>query len=103
MDTHMKLIIPLMFTTLIVLGCSSDPIIVPDTTSDNVVMMELKDRIAEPGTYSSSYGWLFWYAPLATLLILWGYRHLIKKPIDCIEQEPDSVKVQSKLDGDPKT
>lgn len=97
----------LTLTILVILfcltGCSSDPVIVPDITSDNVVMMELKDRIAEPGVYSPSYGWLFWYAPLATLLILWGYRHLVKKPIDCIEQEPDSLKVQGKVDGDPKT
>lgn len=99
----MKRTIPFILTALLLSACSSDPIIVPDTTSDNVVMMELKDRIAEPGTYSSSYGWLFWYAPLATLLILWGYRHLIKKPIDCIEQEPDSLKVQNKVDGNPET
>ena len=99
----MKRTIPFILTALLLSACSSDPIIVPDTTSDNVVMMELKDRIAEPGTYSSSYGWLFWYAPLATLLILWGYRHLIKKPIDCIEQEPDSLQVQNKVDGNPET
>lgn len=99
----MKRTIPFILTALLLSACSSDPIIVPDTTSDNVVMMELKDRIAEPGTYSSSYGWLFWYAPLATLLILWGYRHLIKKPIDCIEQEPDSIKVQNKVDGNTET
>jgi len=66
-------------------------------------MLQIKDRIADPGAYSPSYGWLFWYAPLATLLVFGGYRHLVKKPIDCIEREPDSVKIQNKVDGDPKT
>lgn len=97
------LILTVLGILLCLAGCSSNPVIVPDTTSDNVVMMELKDRIAEPGAYSPSYGWLFWYAPLATLLLLWGYRHFIKKPIDCLEQEPNSLQVQSKIDGDPKT
>ena len=84
-------------------GCSNDPIIVPDLTSDNVVMMELKDRIAEPGAYSPSYGWLYWYAPLASILMMWGYRTLIRKPIDCIEEEPNSIKVQEKIDDKPST
>ena len=87
----------------LLLSCSSDPVIIPDTTSDNVVMLDIKDRISEPGVASYSYGWLFWYAPLASLLVLWGYRNLIKKPIDCIEQEPDSVKIQEKIDDNPKT
>jgi len=87
-------------------GCSSNPVIIPDLTSDNGVMLELKHRIAQSeisGVYSSSYGWLFWYIPLAVLLIFWGYRNLIKKPLDCIEEEPDSVKLQDKVDGDIKT
>jgi len=104
MESIMRfLTLTILMVFLCLAGCSSDPVIIPDITSDNVVMMELKDRIADPGVHSPSYGWLFWYAPLATLLILWGYRHLVKKPIDCIEQEPDSLKVQSKVDGDPKT
>jgi len=84
-------------------GCSSDPIIVPNRTTDNAVMLELKTKLAEPGVHTSSYGWLFWYAPLAIILLLWGWRNLIKKPLDCIEKEPDSWKIQNKIDNDPET
>jgi hypothetical protein len=91
----------LLFTALA--GCATDPFIVPDPTTDNVVMMEIKDRIAQPGGVQPTYGWLFWYGPVALMLLMWSYRNLIKKPIDCLEREPDSVKVQDKVDGDPKT
>jgi hypothetical protein len=88
---------------VLLFACSSNPVIIPDTTSDNVIMLDIKDRLAQPGVASPSYGWLFWYVPLAFLLVLWGYRNLIKKPIDCIEQEPNSIKIQEKIDGNPKT
>lgn len=98
----MKLITQIALV-LLAAGCSSDPVIIPDNTSDNVVMLEIKDRIAEPGMYSPSYGWLFWYVPLAIILLLWGWRNLVRKPIDCIEKEPDSLKVQDKIDDKPET
>jgi hypothetical protein len=100
----MKYFLIIAFLLLFVLAsCSSNPVIIPDTTSENVIMLELKDKIAQPGAYSPSYGWLFWYAPLAILLVFWGYRHLIRKPLDCIEQEPNSTKVQEKIDNNPNT
>jgi hypothetical protein len=84
-------------------GCATNPIIVPDPTTDNVVMMEIKDRIAQPGGTQPTYGWLFWYGPVAIMMLMWGYRNLIKKPIDCLEQEPNSAKIQKKVDGNPET
>lgn len=96
--------LPSLASVLIFLaGCSNDPRIVPDPTTDNVVMLEIKDRIAQPGGAQSTYGWLFWYGPVAVMMLMWGYRNLIRKPIDCIEEEPDSAKVQEKIDDNPKT
>lgn len=94
-----------LFTAFLA-GCSSDPIIVPDNTSDNVVMMELKDKIQNPGPVQPSYGWLFWYGPLAILLLMWGYRHLIRKPINCLEEEPNATNIgkevkKVEVDGTP--
>lgn len=98
----MKYIIPLI-ALMVLVGCSTNPFIVPDTTSDNVVMMQIKDNIAQPGPTVTSYGWLFWYGPVAILGLMWGYRNLIKKPIDCIEKEPSSVKVETKVDDKPES
>lgn len=87
---------------------TTSPVIVPDSTTDNVVMMQLKDSITEPGPTPMSYGWLFWYGPVATLGLMWGYRNLIKKPINCLEEEPNSTTVSKEVkqvsveDEDPK-
>ena len=97
-----------IFTLSLLAACSTDPYIVPDTTSDNVVMMQLKDSISQPGPTELSYGWLFWYGPVAVLGMMWGYRNLIKKPINCLEEEPNSTTVSKEVkqvsveDEDPK-
>jgi hypothetical protein len=88
----MKFLKPLLLTVILT-GCSTEPSIVPDTTADNVVMMQLKDQISQPGGVKPTYGWLFWYGPVAILGIMWGYRNLIKKPINCLEEEPDTTSV----------
>ena len=80
------------------LGCSNDPKIIPDTTGDSIITLHYKDQINQPGPAASSYGWLFWYAPVALLGLGWGYRNLIRKPIDCIEKEPSSIKIEEKID-----
>ena len=82
-----------ILTTLILAGCATDPFIVPDPTTDNVVMMEIKDRISQPGGVQPTYGWLYWYGPLAVLLMMWGYRNLIRKPINCMEEEPTTANI----------
>ena len=83
-----------IITLMVLAGCSTEPFIVPDNTSDNVVMMALKDKISAPGPTTESYGWLFWYGPVAFLGLMWG---LIKKPINCLEQEPSSTLIKSEV------
>lgn len=82
-----------ILSTLVLAACSSEPVIIPDPTTDNVVMMEIKDRISQPGGTQPTYGWLYWYGPLAVLLLMWGYRHLIRKPINCLEEEPNATNI----------
>lgn len=87
----------LLTVILLLAACSTDPTIVPDTTSDNVVMMQIKDNIGQPGPTQMSYGWLFWYGPVAVLGLMWGYRNLIKKPINCLEEEPNATNVSTNV------
>ena len=71
----------LMLTLILFLGaCSTMPEILPDNTSDNVIMMQLKNDINQGGQLRPSYGWIFWYGPIAVLALMWGFRELIKKP-----------------------
>lgn len=89
----------LMFLSLLLVGCATDPVIIPDTTSDNVVMMQLKDHISQEGPIQPSYGWIFWYAPVGLLMIMWGYRELIKKPIPktCVDKKTGEVVLEEKV------
>lgn len=89
----------LMLLSLILVGCSTTPQIIPDTTTDNVVMMQLKDSINHPGPTPPSYGWIFWYAPVAVLAMMWGYRELIKKPIPktCVDKKTGEVVLEEKV------
>ena len=87
--------------TIILAGCSNTPVIVPDPTADNVIMLQIKDQIAQSGSVKPTYGWLFWYGPLAILGLMWGYRNLIKKPINCLEEEPNSTSVSKNVTSVP--
>lgn len=86
-----------ILSVIILAGCSNNPTIVPDPTTDNVVMMEIKDRISQPGGAQPTYGWIYWYGPLAVLLMMWGYRNLIRKPINCLEEEPNSTSINKEV------
>jgi len=88
----------LMFISMLLAGCVTDPVIIPDTTSDNVVMMQLKDHIGQPGPIQPSYGWVFWYIPVGLLILFWGYRELIKKPIpkQCVDKKTGEIVLEEK-------
>jgi hypothetical protein len=81
----------LILSLLVVAACSNNPIIIPDTTGDNVVMLQMKDHIAQPGGQKPSFGWLFWYIPIAAASLIAAWRYLIKKPILCDEDEDGIV------------
>lgn len=81
----MKFILPLM--SLILAACDTTPTIIPDTTKDNPIILGMKDRINEPGITHQSYSWVFWYAPVFIISLLWAYREFIRKPLLCDDGE----------------
>jgi hypothetical protein len=87
----------LMFLTMLLVSCTT-PQIIPDTTGDNVIMMNLKDQIASQQPVKPSYSWVFWYAPVGVLALMWGYRELIKKPIpkQCVDKKTGEVVLEEK-------
>lgn len=85
----------LLVSLLLLSACNTtNPFIIPDNTSDNVVMLQIKDQIAQEGAAKPSYGWLFWYMPVVILASFWGYREFIRRPILC--EEDGSVKDEPK-------
>jgi hypothetical protein len=81
---------------LLLAGCTT-PFIVPDNTSDNVVLMAIKDEIAQEGASKPSYGWTLWYAPVVLISLLWAWREFIRKPMIC---EDGLIKDEKDRDGD---
>jgi hypothetical protein len=76
-------IILLIGISLLLFGCNVSPTIVPDTSGDSVVMLQLKDQIAQAGGVKVSYGWVLWYAPIAVITALWAYREFVRRPLLC--------------------
>lgn len=68
----------LLLISLLTIGCNTTPKIIPDTTGDSVLMMKLKHDIAS-NDVDCSYGWLFWYIPIAVIALMWAYKEFIKK------------------------
>ena len=52
-------------------------------SGDSVVMLQLKDQIAQAGGVKASYGWVLWYAPIAVITALWAYREFVRRPLLC--------------------
>ena len=71
----MKYIVLLI--SMIVAGCNTSPSIIPDTSGDNVVMLQLKDQISQPGGVKASYGWVFWYVPIVIISSLLTFLHIV--------------------------
>ena len=83
---------------LLLAGCSVAPKIVPDETTDSVIMMKLKHEITNGDQISQNWGWILWYLPVMILVLAWAWKELINKPIhlddkeDAEEDKPAEVK-----------
>jgi hypothetical protein len=83
---------------LLLAGCSVAPAIVPDDTTDSVIMMKLKHEITNGDQISQNWGWILWYLPVMILVLAWAWKELINKPIhlddkeDAEEDKPAEVK-----------
>ena len=83
---------------LLLAGCSTAPMIIPDDTTDSVIMMKLKHEITNGDQISQNWGWILWYLPVVILVLAWAWKELINKPIhlddkeDAEEDKPAEVK-----------
>jgi hypothetical protein len=73
--------------------------IVPDDTTDSVIMMKLKHEITNGDQISQNWGWILWYLPVVFLVLAWAWKEFINKPIhlddkEDAEEEPKATEVQ---------
>jgi len=87
----------LLIIIIALASCATTPVMIPDNTKDNIVMMQLKDEIAQEGAAKPSYGWTLWYFPVVIIAFMWAYREFIRKPILC---DDGLVKQEKDKDGD---
>jgi choline-glycine betaine transporter len=81
-------------TSMFLAACSTAPVIVPDTTKDNVIMRKLNYEIQNGTTPSTGWGWILWYIPVLFLVVVWAYNQYLKTK--CKEEETkESAKTES--------
>lgn len=74
-------------------ACNTAPVIVPDTTKDNLVMQKLQWDIAHNLNPTSNWGWILWYLPLVAIAMMWAWRRYIKQCPDCGKSEDSKPSV----------
>jgi len=77
-------------TTLILAACSTAPVIVPDNTTNNIIMKKMNHQIQNGQHVSSNWGWILWYLPLVALVMIWAWRKYIKECPECGKSDNES-------------
>jgi hypothetical protein len=71
-----------LVVALAVAACSTGPEIVPDTTADSVIMLDIKSQIENNKMVKDEYGWVIWYLPVLFLVVAWGWKEFFSKKKD---------------------
>ena len=80
-----RLLLALAF--LVIAGCNTSPVIVPDTTSDSPIVMKLKHDIMNGDKITTSWGWVLWYLPILLLIMAWVWKEFVNKPVRIDDEE----------------
>ena len=72
----------LLMAALMVAGCNTAPVIVPDTTSDSPIILKLKHQIVNGAAVTGNWGWILWYLPVLALVVGWGYKEFFGRKRD---------------------
>lgn len=62
-----------------VAACATNPEIVPDTTGDSVIMLDIKSQIENNKMVKDDYVWVIWYLPVLFLVVAWGWKEFFGK------------------------
>lgn len=75
-----RLLLALAF--LVIVGCNTTPVIIPDTTSDSPIVMKLKHQILNGDKITNNWGWILWYLPILALVVGWGWKEFFSRRRD---------------------
>ena len=89
----MKYLIAL--SLLVLTACSTAPSIVPDTTSESVILKKINHEIANGSSFQTGWQWILWYLPIVFLVGTWGWKQWIR---NCTETEDRLAVVEKELE-----
>jgi hypothetical protein len=68
-----------ILTLLVLVGCHTTPMVIPDMSSDSAMTLKIKHSLEHDVPIATGYAWIFWYAPICILALGWGWKEFIKK------------------------
>lgn len=84
-----------LFATIVwLVGCATAPEIIRPKGLENPVLVKLRNDANSTVPVTPSYSWLWWYAPLAIISLLWTIKYLFLRK--CVEEDIDVVEEDKK-------
>ena len=83
-------------------ACSTAPQIVPDNTSESVILKKINHEISTGASFQTGWQWILWYLPLLFLVVTWGWRQWIRNCQESEDRLAEVAKEQESLKK-PKT
>ncbi len=89
----------ILLATALLAACSTAPQIVPDTTSESVILKKINHEINTGTTFQTGWQWILWYLPLVFLVVTWGWKQFIRPCPECEEKANQKLLTE---DSEPK-
>ncbi|NBO31531.1 MAG: hypothetical protein EBV05_08025 [Cyanobacteria bacterium WB6_1B_304] len=73
----------ILLATALLTACSTAPQIVPDNTSDSVILRKINHEIDNNISFQTGWQWILWYLPLVFLVVTWGWKQFVRPCPEC--------------------
>jgi len=83
-------------------ACSTAPQIVPDTTSESVILKKINHEISTGTTFQTGWQWILWYLPLVFLVVTWGWKQFMRPCPECEEKLEETKQKLLNENSEPK-
>jgi len=79
-----------LLATALLASCSTAPQIVPDTTSESVILKKINHEIQNNISFQTGWQWILWYLPLVFLVVTWGWKQFVRPCPACEAKEEEA-------------
>ena len=80
----------ILLATALLTACSTAPQIVPDNTSDSVILRKINHEIDNNISFQTGWQWILWYLPLVFLVVTWGWKQFVRPCPECEAKEQEA-------------